>query len=223
MSQQKQLHGRASVINYGRFFTITLIILCYAGTARPDETQVSSTADPGAVVQALHEDLEETMRNAETLGMQGRYRKLEPRLMESYDFERMISVAAGSHWRQAGEPERQELLNAFSRFSVATYASRFKGYSGEHFETVNERQGPRQTVLVDTRLIRPAADPVPITYVMRANNGQWQIVDVLLEGTISELAVKRSEYATILGHGGIAELTEVLKEKTAALLSDKSG
>ncbi|MCP5364564.1 MAG: ABC transporter substrate-binding protein [Hyphomicrobiales bacterium] len=175
------------------------------------------------MVQTLHERLEETMRNADTLGIQGRYRKLEPQLMESYDFGRMIAVAAGSHWRQAGEPERQELLNAFSRFSVATYASRFNGYSGEHFETVNERQGPRQTVLVDTRLIRPDADPIPITYVMRANNGQWQIVDVLLEGTISELAVKRSEYATILGHGGIAELTEVLKEKTAALLSDKSG
>lgn len=206
--------------NRCRVFIIVLIVFCYVGPAHTDEARVSISAEPRSVIKTLHQLLEETMRNAESLGIQGRYRKLEPQLMESYDFERMIAVAAGSHWRQATKQQRQELLDAFSRFSVATYASRFSGFSGEQFEIVNERPGPRQTALVDTRLIRPGADPVPITYVMRSTNGRWRIVDVLLERTISELAVKRSEYATILDHGGIVELTQVLNDKTATLLSD---
>jgi len=204
-------------------FAIVLIVLCSTGPIRADDPPAASAAEPRSVIQALNELLEETMRNAGALGIQGRYRKLEPKLMESYDFERMVAVATGSHWRQASDAERQELFSAFSRFSVATYASRFSGYSGEQFEIVNERPGPRQTVLVDTKLLRPDAAPVPITYVMRLNNGQWRIVDVLLERTISELAVKRSEYATILDHGGITELTRILEEKTATLLNGKSG
>ena len=47
--------------------------------------------------------------------------------------------------------------------SITTYAVRFNNWTGESFETLGTRQGPRDTVLVDTRLNRPNDPAVPIT------------------------------------------------------------
>jgi phospholipid transport system substrate-binding protein len=173
---------------------------------------------PAAVIEKLHEVLLDTMKRAADLGIEGRYRNLQPVLEDSYDFERMIAIAAGSHWADASEDNRGALTNAFKRFSIATYASRFNGYSGERFELVGERPGPRDSILIDTRIVRSDGDPVPITYVFRSANGRWRIIDVLLEQAISELAVRRSEYAKVLEEGGPARLTEVLNQRADTMM-----
>lgn len=174
-------------------------------------------APPVAVIERLHAELIETMKSASRVDVDGRYRQLEPTLLASFDFPRMISAAAGSHWATASEADKQRLLQAFSRLSIMTYAARFNGYSGERFETLGERTGPRETVLVDTQLIRTDGPPVPLTYVMAERDGRWQIVDILLERSISELAVRRSEYNQILRNGGTEELAATLDRKTAEL------
>jgi phospholipid transport system substrate-binding protein len=60
---------------------------------------------------------------------------------------------------------------------------------------------------------------VNINYLMRQNNGGWQIADVYLNGTISELATRRSEFSAILHAQGINGLIEALNSKAAALAS----
>jgi phospholipid transport system substrate-binding protein len=195
---------------------ILLVIACHAAVPA-----ARSDTGPVAVIDALHAVLLQVMQNAAQLGVQGRFDTLEPRLREIYDFERMIAIAAGSHWASAGEAERAQLLAAFIRFSVATYASRFVGYDGEQFVVQGERAGPRETVLVDTTIQPRDAQPIPITYVMRKREtGDARVVDVLLEKAISELAVRRSDYARILQDGGPLRLTQVLNERADTLLRD---
>lgn len=192
-----------------------LVIACHA--AAPAARAETS---PVAVIESLHAILLQVMQNADQLGVQGRYDTLEPRLREIYDFERMVAVATGSHWAAAGEAERAQLLAAFIRYSVATYASRFVGFDGEQFVVQGERAGPRETILVDTTIQPRDAQPIPITYVMRKQaNGDARVVDVLLEKAISELAVRRSDYAKILQDGGPARLTQVLNERADTLLT----
>lgn len=181
-------------------------------------TEAALAASPPVdVIDRLHTSLIETMKQADTLGIEGRYERLQPVLEQSFDFERMIAAAVGSAWTTASEAERQRLLKAFTDLSIATYAARFNGYSGESFETLGERPGPRNTVLVDTRLNRPDGQPVSITYVMSEKDGQWRIVDVLLDRSISELAVRRSEYNQILRNGGPDALATTLEKKAAEL------
>lgn len=187
---------------------VIVLLSAWAGAAAPS---------PAAVIESLHQSLVETMRNAQNLGMDGRYKQLEPVLVESFDFPRMIAAACGSYWMNADERQRQLLLNAFTRLSVMTYAARFSSYSGESFETIGERQGPRDTTLVDTRLIRNDGPPVPITYVMAEQDGTWRIVDVLLDKSISELAVRRSEYNQVLRSSGTEGLTQILNQKAMEL------
>ncbi len=172
---------------------------------------------PTAVIEWLHQSLIETMKDAQRLGIDGRYKQLQPILEKSFDFERMIAIAAGSYWTSADEARRRRLLDAFTDLSVTTYAARFNGFSGESFETLGQRQGPRDTALVDTRLNRTDGPPVPITYVMTERDGEWRIVDVLLDKSISELAVRRSEYNQVLRTSGTEGLTQTLDEKAAEL------
>lgn len=190
---------------------VLFIAVCVVSSA------AAAASAPVAVVEALHEKLIETMKQADQLGMDGRYRALQPILEESFDFQRMIAAAAGSYWAQASEAERQRLTEAFTTLSITTYAARFNGWTGESFETLGERAGPRDSVFVDTRLNRPKDPAVPITYVLTETDGRWRIVDVLLDKSISELAVRRSEYSQVLRSGGPEKLAEVLDQKAAEL------
>lgn len=180
-------------------------------------TSARAALSPTAVIESLHQSLIETMKDAQRLGIDGRYKQLQPILEKSFDFERMIAIAAGSYWASADEAQRRRLLEAFTKLSVTTYAARFNGFSGETFEMLGQRQGPRDTALVDTRLNRTDGPPVPITYVMTERDGEWRIVDVLLDKSISELAVRRSEYNQVLRTSGTEGLSETLDEKAAQL------
>ena len=180
-------------------------------------TSARAALSPTAVIELLHQSLIETMKDAQKLGIDGRYKQLQPILEKSFDFERMIAIAAGSYWTSADEAQRRRLLEAFTKLSVTTYAARFNGFSGESFEMLGQRQGPRDTALVDTRLNRTDGPPVPITYVMTERDGEWRIVDVLLDKSISELAVRRSEYNQVLRTSGTEGLSETLDEKAAQL------
>ena len=179
-----------------------------------------AAASPTQVIDELHQNLLVTMKDAQRLGIDGRYKQLAPVLEQSFDFERMIAAAAGSYWANADESQRRKLLNSFIHLSITTYAARFNGFSGESFEVIGERQGPRDTMLVDTRLNRTDGSPVAITYVLAEREGTWKIVDVLLDKSISELAVRRSEYNQVLRNGGTESLAQNLDEKAAEMRNE---
>ena len=61
------------------------------------------------------------------------------------------------------------------------------------------------------------ASPVALDYVTRQAGDRWQVVDVYLTGTISELATRRSEFAAILKNEGIDGLIAALNRKADLL------
>ena len=173
---------------------------------------------PEARIDRFHEALLGVMKQAKDLDVRQRYEVLEPIVKETFSLPLMIRLASGSHWTKGSDAEREKLLDAFERMSVATYADRFDGYSGETFETLGTKPGPQGTTLVDTRLVRTNDEPVSLVYVMREVQGEWRVVDVLLESGISELARYRSDYSKILRDRGIAGLVGELQAKTAKML-----
>jgi phospholipid transport system substrate-binding protein len=171
-------------------------------------------------VEALHETLLDGMKRAEELKVSGRFTLFKPAIEQRFNMRLMTAIASGKHWRTASEEERQHLVDAFTRFSTGTYAARFSSWSGESFETVGTRPGPSSTVIVDARIRRTGGnDPVALSYVVRRFGDRWQIVDVLLDGGISELAVKRSEFSSILAGKGVDGLVKSLTARTDAVLA----
>ena len=175
---------------------------------------------PSAVVEGFHAALLDTMKNAEKLGVQGRFERLAPAMDAAFDFTTMIRVAATRRfWNDADADQRQELLDTFRRLSIATYAAQFDGFSGQRFETVGERPGPQGTTLVATKIVDSDGSDVGLTYVLKkSDSGRWKIADVLLDDSISQLAVRRSEYSNILRASGIAGLIAELREKSEKIL-----
>lgn len=198
---------------------VPAIILTLALAAALYGRSLAAAETPAGTIERLHGTLLEVMRAAKGETVEQRYRHLQPILDDVYDFRTMTKLVTGSAWTGASEAQRAALVTAFSRLSMATYADRFSGYSGERFEILGQRDGPRGTTLVDTRIVRPTDPPVPITYVLHQQDGSWQIIDVIVERSISELAVRRSEYAQGLRQGGVDHLTEILNAKADALLA----
>jgi len=196
---------------------LALSLLCLAYTTLPARAE-NENGSARAVVEQFHASLLSVMKDAKALGVKGRYDRLAPEIEHAFHLPLMIRVATGSFWGKATEAQRQQLIKAFTRFSVGTYAVQFNGYSGEVFKTVGERPGPQNTVLVHTRIV-DHDKPVDLTYVTKRIKNQWRIIDVLLANDVSELAVRRSEYRQLLKKGGIDGLIVALNDKADALVA----
>ncbi len=174
--------------------------------------------DPAAtaIVERLHTVLLDVMQNADELGYAGRYERLSPVLQEVFDISFMAEKSVGRHWKKAEDTDRTELRATFERFMIANYAGRFDRYSGQHFETLGGEEATRGTVIIHTRLV-DSDEVVQLNYRLRPVEGSWRIIDVYLNGTVSELALRRSEYSSLIKREGFKALIVALDEKIADL------
>jgi len=183
----------------------------------------TQSGTPTKVVDALHENLINVMKDAETLGYDGRFDRLEPVIGELFDIPFMAEKSIGRHWKTIDEESRSRLLTTFGRFTVANYAGRFTGYSGQFFETIKEQESRHGTVLVYSRLISDNGnETIQLNYRLRSDKDHgWRIIDVLLNGTVSELALRRAEYSSLIQNEGFAALMSALNERINDLANGK--
>jgi phospholipid transport system substrate-binding protein len=181
-------------------------------------SEAPSGSEPQAVPQALCDTLVQVMKQGPVLGFAGRVKILEPELRREFDLPLTTRLVVGPPWRSMSPEQQQALVAAFSNYSIAVYASRFKDFSGERF-VVDPATAklPSGDVIVHTKLLPHNGDPVQLDYLVRAEPEGWRIIDVLLNGTISEMAERRSEFSSALREGGAPALIQLLQQKTAQL------
>jgi phospholipid transport system substrate-binding protein len=171
-----------------------------------------------AVIDRFHAGLVDVMKQAKELGYEGRRQKLTPLVDASYDLAFMARTAAGRHWRTLDEAQQRRLVEAFSRMTIANYAGRFTGWNDDRFETTGEDDAGQGTRLVHTALHGGDGKTTHLDYRLRGGeDGRWRIIDVFLNGTVSELALRRSEYGTVIERDGFDALVASLEAKVAAL------
>jgi phospholipid transport system substrate-binding protein len=176
---------------------------------------VHAGSAPRAVVEGFYATLLDVMKQAGSLGFEGRYRRLQPAIESAFNLPLMIRLAVGPQWNTLSPTQQGRMVEAFKRFTIATYASRFDGYEGERFEVRGETAPPTGGTLVETRLVPPKGDIVELNYLLRQTEGTWQIIDVFLSGTISELATRRAEFTSVLSRDGADGLVGMLERKVA--------
>lgn len=177
----------------------------------------ASAADAKSTIEAFDSTLLDVMKNADKLGYKGRYDKLAPVITKTYDLPLMARISVGPQWASLSPEEQAKINEAFKALSIATFASRFDGYSGETFKITGESPTTGGDDVVDTKLIRPNDEPVDLNYRMRKTGDDWKVIDVFLSGTISQLANYRSEFATTLRTKGADGLVQLINDKVAAL------
>jgi phospholipid transport system substrate-binding protein len=174
---------------------------------------------PADVVERFHATLIQVMRDAGRLGVRSRYERLRPAMEAAFDLPAMARIAVGPPWSRMTPDQQAQVVQAFAEWSIATYANRFNGYSGETFVTTGSTTLRTGDQLVRTALNRVNDAPVQLNYLLRqSSSGAWRIVDVYLTGTISELASRRSEFTAVLREGGPERLVAELRRRTGELL-----
>jgi phospholipid transport system substrate-binding protein len=168
-------------------------------------------------VDELHVQLLDVMKNAVALGYSGREQKLRTVIPEYFDVDVMARKSLGPHWNSLDDDSRRRYLETFERFMVANYAGRFDGFSGQSFETLGQEPAPSETMVVKSRLIDPDGENVDLNYRMHQAVGKWKVIDVFLDGTVSELALRRSEFVSIVKRDDIDALIVALDAKIVKL------
>ena len=176
----------------------------------------AAPASGGNTVQGLYDALLDAMKNGRVLGQSGRFTQLAPVISRSFDIASMARLAVGPSWGSLNEAQRQQVTESFGRYISAIYADRFDSYNGQRLEVTGEQPAPLG-VMVKSQIIKANGEPVKVDYMMRRSGDSWLIADIYLDGAISEVATRRSEFATILKQDGIDGLIAALNRKADTL------
>lgn len=180
--------------------------------AEPAAAEAVSSA-PTAMIETFHTGLLEIMKEAKTLGFQGRVDRLAPLMGKTFDLDFMASKTVGRHWKKLSDEDKKRWAETFAHFTTANYAGRFTGYTGEEFVTLGVEDAARGTRNVLTKIIVPDGEDVQLNYRVIERDGDWKIIDVYLNGTVSELALRRSEYSSALKREGFDSLMASIEDK----------
>jgi phospholipid transport system substrate-binding protein len=179
------------------------------------DTTVSSA--PTAPIQHLNGALLAAMKAGGT-PFAARYNALAPVLERTFDLQTILARSVGLSWSTLPPAQKTALSNAFVRYTVSSYVSNFDSFNGQSFQVSPAvRSGGDGDVVVRSQLVRTNDSPVELDYVMHQGAGGWQVVDVLMNGSISRVAVQRSDFRALLASGGVPALAATLEHKTANL------
>lgn len=193
----------------------SLILAANVATAAVD-----APSDPAAKqIVAFHDTLLDSMKQAKQLGVTGRYNKLKPVIERTFDLSAMTSAAVGASFASFSTSDQRALVDAFERMTVASYAHNFDGYSGERFMMDSNVPVRGDHKLVQTTLLVPKDKPHAFNYVMHPVGGTWKVIDILLEGYVSQAATKRSDFSATVAKGGAKALVLRLNAISDGLLT----
>jgi phospholipid transport system substrate-binding protein len=191
---------------------LTIFFISYLLLAANSFAQDTSPISAKQVVESFQAELINVMKNGQKLGFAGRYDKLYDPVSNSHDLIKIARIVIGKEWEKLSEEQQKKLVDVFSRFSVASYAHNFKDYSGESFTFESEEETTRGGVVVHSLLKIPDDKPVKFDYMLKEKGNSWRIINIIANG-VSDLALKRSEYTTILQREGFDALIAKINEK----------
>ncbi len=195
------------------FLTLALLcISCIKATAADAVNADTAKQSPRQVVEEFQAVLLDVMKQGQSLGFTGRYDKLYPAIIRSHDLTKIARIVVGKEWETLSEKQQTELVDVFIRLSVASYAHNFKSFAGESFRFESEEQTSRGGVVVHSSLLIPHGKPVRFDYMLKEKTNGWSIINIIADG-VSDLALKRSEYTSVLQRQGFDALIAQIKTK----------
>ncbi len=174
--------------------------------------QENSTTTAKQVVEKFQADLISVMKNGKQLGYAGRYANLQDAVINSHDLPKIARVIVGKEWEKLSTDQQKKLEDLIIRLSIASYAHNFKDYAGESFTYDSEEETTRGGILVHSHLSIPDDKPVKFDYMLKDTGTNWRIINIIANG-VSDLALKRSEYTSILQNEGFDALVSKIDGK----------
>jgi phospholipid transport system substrate-binding protein len=206
---------------FGRRSLLAAAAPLVAVAAAPARSQGSQAVV--APIQKLVDGLLRIMKEGNATRFAHRFDMIAPVIEDAFDLETILREAVGPTWSTLPPDQQQMLFQAFRRYTVASYVNNFDNYSGQHFEVQpTPRPVGNGEMIVKTEIVSVSGTRHELDYVMRQSSSGWHAVDVLADGSVSQVAVERSDFRRLLNRGGAQALAESLTRKSDDL-SDGSG
>lgn len=142
-----------------------------------------------------------------------RHARFRALLDEHFDMATIAKFTLGRYWRTATDEQRTEFRQLFEDFIVQSYSTRFAEYHGERFVIVGSTADDGGVIVVHGKIEMPSSEDVRVDWHLRAAEGGFVIVDIVVEG-VSMAVTQRSEFASVIqSRGGIAGLLDALRAK----------
>ena len=195
------------------FWTAAMMVVVLSGST----PLRAETVSPAAMhIRSYYQQLMPTIQQAGRLSVRERDKRFAPAITSAFDLATMTRLAVGPAWTGFSAGQQAAVRDAFTHFIIADYASQVTDYSGESFvvepQTIPESRGGGE--IVKTKLLQPGGRTVIINYLVRGG----RVIDVYFNGTISDLATRRDEFASIIASGGADGLIKRLRDRTQSLL-----
>ena len=129
-----------------------------------------------------------------------------------YDAKKMIQMIVGSQWSKITKEEKKKLTQVFEEYITSNYLRMFKKIKNPSFKLIDEKKIGNNYILIKTYLVINDHENVEINYLLIKKKNEWRIFDVLLAGSVSEIATKKSEFSKYLKNNDINQLINALKE-----------
>lgn len=178
---------------------------------------VAQEAGPRGPIAGLNAALQQVMKAGRGTPFAARAATLRPAVERAFDLPAILAASVGPRFAAFAEAAKAELLEAFTVFTVATWVANFDADAGERFELVQETRALGQDQVVTSRIVPASGEATRLDYVMRQGPAGWKAVDILLNGTISRVAVQRSDFRSLVAGGDPAPLLASLRSRAASL------
>jgi phospholipid transport system substrate-binding protein len=175
-----------------------------------------------APIQQLVDSLLKVMKAGAATPFSQRYNILAPVIDQTFDLAAVLQESIGASWATLPPDQQALLAQAFRRYTVATYVNNFDGFDGQRFVIAPTTRAVGNEQVVQTRIIPKTGDSHELDYVMREGGSGWRAVDVLADGTISRVAVQRSDFRRLMARGGPQALADSLRSKSVDLSDGSS-
>jgi phospholipid transport system substrate-binding protein len=180
--------------------------------------RADDSAEAVAAVKQLQDGQLEVIQKLGQLTVKQRYDALRPAIGATFDLPAMSKTVFGGGWEALTDAQKAEWAQALGDYVTASYAARLEGFNGKGFERDDKTQTRDGNVVVTTKVILAVGAPMPLDYVVRQTPQGWKIGDILVDGSLSELAQWRRSLRG-LGDSGFAASKATLRQRTESFLA----
>lgn len=191
---------------------LALVSICVFPTSAfctpklPPQDVVKRTADQ--VLRVLEAEQQELRAHPERL-----YEVVNKYILPNFSFPAMSRLVLGRHWRSATDQQRAQFTEAFRSLLVRTYADSLIDYTGVPIRYLPVHMDEKaKDATVHTEIQPATGSAVTISYRLRLINGEWKVIDVVVEG-VSLITNYRTEFSAEISQTGLDSLIRNLEDR----------
>jgi len=173
--------------------------------------QASEPASPQGAVEFVETLGQAAISAAEYEGRSERKDAIRSLIRVGFDLDVISRFVLGKYWNRTKAVQRAEFKDLFNEYLVNSFANHLNRIDALTVVASNRVAG--DDFLVRTSINR-VSDTANVVWRVRAWNGEYRIIDVMIDG-ISLEVTHRNEFASVIQRDGFEELLQTLRKRTS--------